>query len=119
MTHEVFNQAPPLLGHDTAADPALLEGLAREDAAWSLPEVHELGRLAGTDEAQQWGRLAERVPPVLHTFDRYGHRVDEVEYVPAYHRLMETAVGHGLHAAPCVCVSAACMRAEREHNKQG
>ncbi|WP_370288419.1 acyl-CoA dehydrogenase family protein [Nocardioides sp.] len=100
MTHEVLNQAPPLLGHDTAADPALLDGLAREDAAWALPEVHELGRLAGTDEAQQWGRLAERVPPVLHTFDRYGRRVDEVEYVPAYHRLMETAVGHGLHAAP-------------------
>lgn len=99
-THEVLNQAPPLEGHDTAHDPALLEGLEREGAAWALDEIHELGRLAGTAEAREWGRLAERVPPRLHTHDRYGHRVDEVEYVPAYHRLMETAVTHGLHAAP-------------------
>ncbi|WP_435768966.1 acyl-CoA dehydrogenase family protein [Nocardioides sp. SYSU DS0651] len=100
MTHEVFNQVPPLVGHDTAADPALLEGLEREGAGWAAAEVHELGRLAGTEEAQAWGRLAERVPPRLHTHDRYGRRIDEVEYVPAYHRLMETAVSHGVHAAP-------------------
>ncbi|MDR6173020.1 putative acyl-CoA dehydrogenase [Nocardioides zeae] len=99
-THEVLNQAPPLEGHDTAHDPALLAGIEREGAGWALDEIHELGRLAGTAEAREWGRLAERVPPRLHTHDRYGHRVDEVEYVPAYHRLMETAVTHGLHAAP-------------------
>jgi len=99
-THEVLNQAPPLVGHSTAADPALREGVEREGAGWALPEIDELGRLAGTAEAQAWGRLAERVPPRLHTHDRYGHRVDEVEYVPEYHRLMETAVGHGLHGAP-------------------
>lgn len=99
-THEVTNQVPPLVGHDTAADPALLEGVEREGAAWALDEIHELGRLAGTEEAREWGRLAERVPPRLHTHDRWGRRVDEVEYVPAYHRLMETAVTHGIHAAP-------------------
>jgi putative acyl-CoA dehydrogenase len=99
-THEVLNQAPPLVGHSTAADPALREGVEREGAAWALPEIDELGRLAGTAEAQAWGRLAERVPPRLHTHDRYGHRVDEVEYVPEYHRLMQTAVSHGLHGAP-------------------
>ncbi len=99
-THDVFNQVPPLTGHDTAADPALLEALEREGAGWALDEIHELGRLAGTAEAQDWGRLAERVPPRLLTHDRYGHRIDEVEYVPAYHSLMETAVSHGLHAAP-------------------
>jgi putative acyl-CoA dehydrogenase len=99
-THDVLNQAPPLVGHDTAADPALLEGLEREGAGWAVDEVHELGRLAGTAEAQALGRLAERVPPRLHTHDRYGNRVDEVEYVPAYHQLMTTAVEHGLHAAP-------------------
>lgn len=100
MTHEVFNQVPPLVGHDTAADPALLEGIEREGAGWALEEVHEVGRLAGTEEARELGRLAERVPPRLHTHDRWGRRVDEVEYVPAYHRLMETAVTHGIHAAP-------------------
>ncbi len=103
-THEVHNQVPPLaapgVGYDTAEDPALLEGLAREGAGWALEEVHALGRLAGSYEAQEWGRLAEKNPPVLHTHDRYGHRVDEIEYDPAYHRLMETAVGHGLHGAP-------------------
>jgi len=100
MTHEVFNQVPPLVGHDTAADPVLLEGVEREGAGWAIEELHELGRLAGSHEAQQLGRLAERVPPRLLTHDRYGHRIDEVEYVPAYHQLMTTAVGHGLHAAP-------------------
>jgi putative acyl-CoA dehydrogenase len=100
QTHEVFNQVPPLVGHDTSADPALREGLEREGAGWAVPEISELGRLAGSAEAQAWGRLAERVPPRLHTHDRYGHRVDEVEYVPAYHQLMTTAVEHGLHAAP-------------------
>nr|WP_200954488.1 MULTISPECIES: acyl-CoA dehydrogenase family protein [unclassified Nocardioides] len=99
-THEVFNQVPPLVGHDTAADPALLEGIEREGAGWALEEIHEVGRLAGTAEARDWGRLAERVPPRLHTHDRYGNRIDEVEYVPSYHRLMETAISHGIHAAP-------------------
>jgi len=99
-THEVLNQVPPLVGHDTAADPALLEGLEREGAGWAAAEVHEIGRLAGTEEAIGWGRLAERVPPVLNRFDRYGNRIDEVTYIPAYHQLMGTAVSHGLHAAP-------------------
>lgn len=99
-THEVFNQAPPLTGHDIAADPVLLEGVEREGAGWALPEIHEVGRLAGTAEAIDHGRRAERVPPRLHNFDRYGHRVDEVEYSPSYHWLMETAVTHGVHAAP-------------------
>ncbi len=99
-THEVTNQAPPLVGHDTADDPALLEGLHREGAGWAESEVHELGLLAGSAEAQDWARQAEQHPPVLHTHDRHGHRVDEVEYHPAYHQLMRTAVEHGLHAAP-------------------
>ncbi|MCL8251812.1 acyl-CoA dehydrogenase family protein [Aeromicrobium fastidiosum] len=99
-THEVTNQAPPLVGHDTSDDRALREGLEREGAGWALDEVSALGRLAGTAEAQQLGRVAERDGPVLHTHDRYGHRVDEVEYTPAYHELMRTAVAHGLHGAP-------------------
>ncbi|UPK75120.1 acyl-CoA dehydrogenase family protein [Nocardioidaceae bacterium SCSIO 66511] len=98
-THDVLNQAPPLVGHDTSADAALREGVEREGAGWAMQELEELGRLAGSSEVQEWGRLAERYPPRLVTHDRYGHRIDEVEYVPAYHRLMETAVSHGLHGA--------------------
>jgi len=99
-THTVFNQVPDLVGHDTADHPAMLEGVAREGAEWALDELHELGRLAGSAEARDWARLAERHSPRLLTHDRYGHRIDEVEYDPAYHRLMEVAVGHGLHGAP-------------------
>ncbi|MEP7178328.1 MAG: acyl-CoA dehydrogenase family protein [Pseudonocardiales bacterium] len=99
-THEVTNQVPPLVGRDTAAHPALFEGLHREGAGWAEPEVRALGLRAGSLPAQEWGRLANEHPPVLRTHDRYGNRVDEVEYLPQYHELMRIAVGHGLHGAP-------------------
>ncbi|MDT9686889.1 acyl-CoA dehydrogenase family protein [Streptomyces sp. P9(2023)] len=100
ITHEVTNQVPPLSGYDVSADPALLEGLRREGAGWAEAEVRELGVRAGGEEAQEWGRLAERHSPVLHTHDRYGHRIDEVEFHPYWHELMTVAVRHGLHGAP-------------------
>ena len=99
-THEVFNQPPVLTGYDVAGDPALLEGLRRQDAAWAEPALHDLGRRAGSGQAQEWGRLANEHPPVLRTHDRFGHRIDEVEFHPAWHELMGVAVGAGLHAAP-------------------
>ncbi len=99
-THEVTNQPPPLAGYDASEDPALLEALRREGADWATPRVRELGRLAGAGSAQENGRLANDNPPKLRTHDRYGHRVDDVEFHPAWHDLMATAVGHGLHAAP-------------------
>ncbi|SDR29942.1 isovaleryl-CoA dehydrogenase [Thermostaphylospora chromogena] len=100
MTHDVFNQAPPLTGHDVSADPALIAGVRRENADWALGELHRLGVLAGTERAQEWGRLANDHPPVLRTHDRYGHRIDEVEFHPAWHELMAVAVENGLHASP-------------------
>jgi putative acyl-CoA dehydrogenase len=100
QTHEVFNQPPPLTGHDVAEDPVLLDALSREGASWALPSVRELGRLAGSARAQEWGRQANENPPRLHTHDRYGNRIDEVEFHPAWHSLMDVAVSHGLHAAP-------------------
>jgi putative acyl-CoA dehydrogenase len=99
-THVVTNQVPPLVGHDVAADAALLDGLHRHGAGWAEPDLHELGQLAGSEQAQEWGRLANAYPPVLRTHDRYGNRIDEVEYHPAYHELMKVAVQHGMHAAP-------------------
>ncbi|GAA2727322.1 acyl-CoA dehydrogenase family protein [Actinocorallia aurantiaca] len=100
MTHEVFNQVPPLVDHDLAEDPALLDGLRREGAGWAVEELHALGRLAGTHEAQEHGRLANEYPPVLRTHDRYGNRIDEVEFHPSWHHLMKTAVENGLHGRP-------------------
>ncbi|MGW6379334.1 acyl-CoA dehydrogenase family protein [Rhodococcus sp. NPDC055112] len=99
-THEVVNQVPPLVDYDAADHPPILEALQREGAHDALDELHEVGRLAGGEEAQRWGDLAEAHPPILRTHDRYGHRIDEVEYDPAYHRLMTTAVEMGLHGAP-------------------
>jgi putative acyl-CoA dehydrogenase len=99
-THEVLNQAPPLTGFSTADDPALLEALRRDGAGWGERKVRELGALAGSEEVQEWSRQAEEQPPRLRTHDRYGHRIDEVEFHPAWHRLMTVAVEHGLHAAP-------------------
>ena len=102
-THEVTNQVPPLTGYDVfSADAALVEGVQRHDAAWALDDLVALGRRAGTEEAQEWGRLANVNPPVLHTVDRYGRRVDEVEFHPSWHDLMTVAIGAGLHAAPWV-----------------
>ena len=98
-THEVFNQAPPLTGYDVADDPVLLDGLRREGAGWATAELHELGQRAGAEQAQEWGRLANEHPPVLRTHDRFGHRLDEVEFHPAWHELMGVAVGSGLHGA--------------------
>jgi putative acyl-CoA dehydrogenase len=99
-THEVTNQVLPLAGHDVAADEALLTAVTEYGAASVVPELHALGLMAGSAEVIELARLANEHSPVLRTHDRHGHRVDEVEFHPAWHQLMTTAVGHGLHAAP-------------------
>jgi putative acyl-CoA dehydrogenase len=99
-THEVFNQPPPLIGHDVAEDAALLEAVAREGAGRAVDDLHRLGKLAGTAEPQRWAVEANRYEPRLVTHDRYGNRVDEVEFHPAWHALMGVAVGEGLAGAP-------------------
>ena len=99
-THEVLNQVPPLAGYDVAQDAALLAALAREGGGFAEPELHELGRLAGSAVTQEHARLANTSKPVLRTHDSRGYRVDEVDFHPSWHELMTTAVSHGLHAAP-------------------
>jgi putative acyl-CoA dehydrogenase len=95
------NQPPPLVDYNLFdADAPLREALEREGGAWAHDLVHELGRLAGTEEAIEWGFQANSNPPQLHTHDRFGNRIDEVTFHPAWHRLMEVAIGHGLHALP-------------------
>src|SRR3954453_12893687 len=102
-THEVQNQPPPLTGYDVfTADDALVEGVQRHEAGWAQDRLTALGRLAGSEQSQEWGRLANVHPPVLHTVDRYGNRVDEVEFDPAWHELMTVAIGNGLHASSWV-----------------
>jgi putative acyl-CoA dehydrogenase len=98
-THEVTNQPPPLVDYDVFAGDLALAGAVRRLGA-ETAGLRDLGLLAGTAEAQRWGTEANASPPVLRTHDRYGHRLDEVDFHPSWHRLLTEAVGHGLAGAP-------------------
>ncbi|GAC1323866.1 MAG: acyl-CoA dehydrogenase family protein [Thermoleophilaceae bacterium] len=98
--HTVFNQPPPLEGHNLFLENRpLVEAVAREGAEWAHDRVADFGAEAG-GEPLEWGRLANENPPILRAYDRYGNRIDEVEFHPAYHRLMEMSVSRGVHALP-------------------
>ncbi|MGW3145329.1 acyl-CoA dehydrogenase family protein [Streptomyces sp. NPDC001177] len=103
-THTVTNQAPPLVGYDVfGADRALVEAVERHTDAAVLDEVLDelsaLGRSAGSAQVQEWGVQANENPPRLRTHDRYGNRIDEVEFHPAWHRLLGKGLGAGLTTA--------------------
>jgi putative acyl-CoA dehydrogenase len=100
-THEVFNQAPPFADINLfTCDPALQEALAREGAGWAAQDLAALGARLGTAEILDLARLANANGPRLVSFDRSGVRIDEVEFHPAWHRLMELMIGAGAHSAP-------------------
>ncbi len=110
-THEVTNQPPPLVGHDVfGSDAALVEAVRHHGGAAHLDGLTDLGRLAGSEEAQRWGAEANAHPPVLRTHDRFGHRVDEVDFHPSWHALMSVAVDAGLHGAAWSAGPAAHVR---------
>ena len=99
-THEVVNQPPELVGIDLfESDAALREAVEASGAGAFAARLSEIGRRAGSREAIAWGFEANRHPPLLRTHDRFGCRIDEVDYHPAYHELMRTAIGFGLHAS--------------------
>jgi putative acyl-CoA dehydrogenase len=100
-THTVFNQVPALEGIDVfASNLPLVEATEREGAGWVRERASALGRFVGGEPQQQWGRLANENEPQLRTFDRYGNRIDEVEFHPAWHQLMTMGVEHELHSLP-------------------
>ncbi len=100
-THVVTNQPPPLSGHDVfATNTALVEAVEAHGGGTNLEDLSAIGVRAGDPEWQERGRQANANVPVLRTHDRYGRRLDVVDYHPAYHDLMRAAVGAGLHAAP-------------------
>jgi putative acyl-CoA dehydrogenase len=100
-THQVLNQPPPLEDYDPLSlDRALLEGLRREGAEWAEENVAEFGRRTASRETIAWGFQANENPPRLKTHDRFGHRIDEVEFHPAWHELMRLSVANGVHSAP-------------------
>ncbi|MBX3602514.1 MAG: isovaleryl-CoA dehydrogenase [Rubrivivax sp.] len=100
-THEVFN-----VGRERAdfnaylEDQALQEAVRREGAGWAHEALTGFGALTGSAEYRELGVLANHHPPELDTHDRFGRRIDLVRYHPAYHRLMHSAIEHGLHSSP-------------------
>ncbi|NYJ74166.1 acyl-CoA dehydrogenase family protein [Allobranchiibius huperziae] len=98
------NQPPPLEGYDAiASDAALLDAIRAQapegGGAEILASLRELGTAAGSAEAREHGRLANAHPPVLRTADRFGLRIDEVEFHPSWHWMLRTGVGLGLAGA--------------------
>ncbi len=99
--HKVLNQPPPLVDYNVfTQDAALVEGMKREGAEWAEAQLTDIGELSGKEDIIRWGFDANENLPVLHTHDRYGNRIDEVHFHPAWHALLGTAVEHGLHASP-------------------
>jgi putative acyl-CoA dehydrogenase len=100
-THEVFNQASPLVDYNVfEADTPLVEAVRREGGEWAEARISAVGSYAGSEPAQTLGRLANENGPKLRTHDRYGHRVDEAEFHPAWHELLGKAVSYELHSSP-------------------
>ncbi|PWC53492.1 isovaleryl-CoA dehydrogenase [Azospirillum sp. TSO22-1] len=100
-THTVANQPPDFAPRDLwRTDAALCDAVRREGGAWAEDRLAALGVEAGSERVMELGELANRHPPVLKAFDRCGRRLDEVEFHPAYHALMELAFRHRIHALP-------------------
>ncbi|MBN8493442.1 MAG: acyl-CoA dehydrogenase family protein, partial [Burkholderiales bacterium] len=101
VTHEVTNQSTPYADVDLfAANRPLQEALAWHHPGYDRARFHALGAEAGSAAMQVHARLANLHGPVLHAHDRFGHRIDQVEFHPSYHALMRSALGHRLHATP-------------------
>jgi putative acyl-CoA dehydrogenase len=100
-THEVFNQPRPLEDYNPFdADRPLVEALRREGADWAEADARQVGEVCGSRQVIRWGTEANEHKPELRTHDRYGNRIDEVEFDSSWHELMKIGVGSGLHASP-------------------
>jgi putative acyl-CoA dehydrogenase len=101
VTHQVFNQSTPFADVNLfTANKPLQDALAALYPAYDRAHFHALGAEVGSQAMQAQARLANLHGPVLHTHDRQGRRVDQVEFHPAYHALMSGALKHGLHGTP-------------------
>ena len=97
-THEVFNQPQPLVGYNLfASNRALRDALKLNAPLLDTSALVALGGTLGSADMQAHARLANVNAPVLHSHDRFGRRIDQVEFHPSYHVLMAAAIGAGLH----------------------
>jgi putative acyl-CoA dehydrogenase len=96
-THEVFNQPPPLEDINLfTSDLALAQAVRNAGGEGHRQRLAAMGARAGSQEVQAWGAEANRVLPVLETHDRFGRRIDEVTFHPAYHQLMDLGLSSGI-----------------------
>ena len=97
-THEVSNQPGEFAGRNLfTTDAALREAALREGGEWLEGPLSGLGEVMGSEHVLELGELANRCPPELVSFDRYGRRLDEVRFHPAWHELMTLAMEHRIH----------------------
>jgi putative acyl-CoA dehydrogenase len=102
ITSSTANQPPPLVGHNLfTTDRPLVEGLRREGGAPWEEQVAAFGAALG-GEPLEWGRLANEHPPTLKTHDRYGERVDELEFHPAWDSLLRLGLDARVQSLPWV-----------------
>ncbi len=100
-THEVSNQVPELGDYNIfTTDTALVDGVRREQAGWHQEQLARFGAELGTAEVLHLGDLANRHLPVFNTHDRFGNRIDSVEFHPSWHELLRLLRKEGLHALP-------------------
>ena len=100
-THEVLNQAPPIVPYDVFhADAALRAAVEREGGHWGIERLGAAGRLAGSEEALDHAERCERNLPRLLTHDRYGNRIDRVDLDPSWHWILREAIEREIHSLP-------------------
>ena len=98
-THEVFNQPGALDDYNAYSDDEpLVEAVRVFGADWAADHLKRAGALVGSEKVQHLARQANRHPPELRTHDRFGHRIDIVEFHPAYHELMSLIFGCETHS---------------------
>ena len=98
-SREATNQPPALVGYNAwSQDRILTEAVEREGGGWIAERANRMGELMGNERVQALAAQANRYEPELRTHDRFGSRIDAVEYHPAYHELMALAFGAGLHS---------------------
>src|SRR5207245_7690686 len=75
---------------------ALLARLTPEKVwSWLRPQLVSMGATAAT-EVPPLADTANRYGPTLVPYDRFGERIDRVEYHPAYRQMEQVAYGSGI-----------------------
>lgn len=102
-THQVFNQVPAFENINLySTDTFLQDIIALQHADWASKKLKDYGELLSQPEWIEKGHLANKHTPIFHSHDRFGNRIDFIEFHPAYHEIMEAGFKHQLHSLPWI-----------------